>query len=109
VPDPPKQVLGGLIPPVEIGRRRVGIQGRLHAVDTEPDVITLGSPLAGDPLEAGPVRPSQDVRAELATLLDADQSRLGQVYRGLQRALDAGSIAAELQMATSPSTFVWNL
>lgn len=30
------------------------------------------------------------------------------MYRGLQRGLDAGSIAAELEIATSPSTFVWN-
>jgi hypothetical protein len=41
-----------------------------------------------------------------ATLLEEDQSRLGEVYRALQRGRDAGAIAAELEIGTS--SFVWN-
>ncbi len=38
--------------------------------------------------------------------MQADESRLGAVYRGLQRDLTADKIAAELQIETS--NFVWN-
>jgi hypothetical protein len=63
--------------------------------------------LPGDQiLDTGPVQPSADVRAELAAVLVADESRLGEVYRGLQRGLDAASIAAELEIGSS--NFVWN-
>ncbi len=50
----------------------------------------------------GPVRPSDEVRAELVALVAADTSRLGEVYRGLQR----GQIAAGLGVGSS--NFVWN-
>jgi T5orf172 domain len=56
--------------------------------------------------DTGPVQPSADVRAELVALLETDESRLGEVYRGLQRGLDAASIAAELEIGSS--NFVWN-
>lgn len=49
---------------------------------------------------------SDQLRAELERLIDADQSRLGQVYRGLRRGLSADAIAAELGVSTS--NFVWN-
>jgi hypothetical protein len=61
---------------------------------------------AGDPLGGGPVRPDTEVRAELEVVLEADESRLGQVYRASQRGLDARAIAAELGVETSG--FVWN-
>lgn len=54
----------------------------------------------------GPVAPNAQVRTELAALLEADPSRLGEVYRGRQRGLDAESIAEELGVSTS--SFVWN-
>jgi hypothetical protein len=61
---------------------------------------------SGEPLEEGPVRPDDEVRAELAALLEGDQSRLGQVYRASQQGLDRGAIAAELEIETT--SFVWN-
>lgn len=53
-----------------------------------------------------PGRPVPDVRAALERLIRADESRLGEVYRGLQRGLSADAIAAELGVRTS--NFVWN-
>ena len=50
--------------------------------------------------------PAVGVRAELEQVLAADQTRLGEVYRGLQRGLTADEIAAELRVATS--NFVFN-
>ena len=58
------------------------------------------------PEEGGPARPSAEVRTELVALLDVDGSRLGQVYRCLQRGLSADDIASELEVTTS--TFVWS-
>lgn len=58
------------------------------------------------PLDTAPVRPSDEVRAELVALLQVDTSRLGQVYQGLQRGLDANAIAEELEVGSS--NFVWN-
>ena len=75
-------------------------------MDIEPEASARGPLSAGEPLEEGPVRPDDEVRAELEALLEGDQSRLGQVYRALQRGLDAGAIAAELEIGTS--NFVWN-
>ena len=81
-------------------------QDRLPVVDTEPEESARG-PLDEDGLlDEGPVRPDAEVRDELATLLKEDQSRLGEVYRALQQGLDAGAIAAELEIGTS--SFVWN-
>jgi len=57
------------------------------------------------PVELGPIRPSDNVRAELVAFLEQDQSRIGEVYRGLQRKLNADQIAAELEVSTS--SFVW--
>lgn len=54
----------------------------------------------------GPVQPSAEVRAELTAYLDADESRLGEVYRARQRGLDADSVAQELGIGTS--SFVWS-
>lgn len=51
--------------------------------------------------EVGPVRPSAAVREELETFLQTDRSRLGDVYRGLARRLDADQIASELNVSTS--------
>jgi hypothetical protein len=75
-------------------------------VDIEPEGSARWPLDPGEPLEEGPVRPDDEVRDELAALLEEDQSRLGQVYRALQRGLDAGAIAAELEIGTS--SFVWN-
>ena len=50
--------------------------------------------------------PSADVRARLVEFLEADDSRLGQVYRGQQRGLSPEAIAAELGVSTS--RFTWN-
>lgn len=57
-------------------------------------------------LQAGSVEPSDEVRAELVRLLEADESRLGEVYRALQRGLTAREIAAEFEISTP--NFVWN-
>ncbi|MGY1607086.1 MULTISPECIES: GIY-YIG nuclease family protein [unclassified Geodermatophilus] len=46
------------------------------------------------------------MREELSTLLERDESRVGEVYRGLERNLTADQIAAELGVSTS--NFVWN-
>lgn len=81
-------------------------EGRLPVVDTEPGGSNIGPLEVGEPLEEGPTRPNDEVRAELEAFLEDDQSRLGQVYRALQRDLDAGAIAAELEIGTS--SFVWN-
>ncbi|WP_176475404.1 GIY-YIG nuclease family protein [Kocuria sp. WN036] len=55
---------------------------------------------------AGPIRPNETVREELQRLLEADESRLGAVFRGQSRGLTAEQIAAELGVDTS--NFVWN-
>jgi hypothetical protein len=47
-----------------------------------------------------------EVRAELSAILEADGSRVGEVYRGLARSLTADQIATELGVSTS--NFVWN-
>ncbi len=65
----------------------------------------LGEPASPEVAPVGPVRPSDEVRAELAALVGSDASRLGEVYRGLQRGLTADQIAAELGVASS--NFVW--
>ncbi len=54
----------------------------------------------------GPVRPTQEVREEIENSVREDQSRLGEVFRGLERGLSADEIAAELGIPTSG--FVWN-
>lgn len=76
------------------------------ATELEP----TGSPVdaRGEPADRvlGPVRPKEEVQSELAALLDRDESRLGEVYRGLQRGLTADGIAEELEVSTS--NFVWN-
>ena len=56
--------------------------------------------------ELGPVRPSPDVQAEISEFIRNDQTRLGDVFRGLERGLTADEIAAELEVTTSG--FVWN-
>jgi hypothetical protein len=62
---------------------------------------------AGDEdIALGPVRPTPEVRAEILDFIRNDQSRLGEVFRGLDRGLSADEIAAELGVATS--NFVWN-
>lgn len=71
----------------------------------EPGSSDSGWLDAGDPLGEGPVRPEPKVRAELEAVLEADRSRLGQVYRASQRGLDARAIAAELGVRTFG--FVW--
>jgi hypothetical protein len=53
-----------------------------------------------------PSAPSADVRQELVALLEADGSRLGEVYRAQQRALSAAQIAEELGVASRG--FVYN-
>ena len=75
-------------------------------MDDEPMAVDTRASLGSEGLDVGPVRPTDDVRAELVALLEADESRLGQVYRGLQRGLDAAAIAEELGVGTS--NFVWN-
>lgn len=62
-------------------------------------------PVSAPPTQLGAVRPTAQVRAELVAFLERDSSRLGDVYRGLQRALTPDQIAEELEVATS--SFVW--
>jgi hypothetical protein len=61
---------------------------------------------AGVDADFGPIRPPEDVRAELARILESDQSRIGEVYRGLQRGWTAEQIASDL--GVGKSNFVWN-
>lgn len=62
---------------------------------------------ASEPVAAPlPGKPSPEVARQLQERLDNDDSRLGEVYRGLQRNLTAEQIAAELGVGTS--NFVWN-
>ena len=74
-------------------------------MDSEPKMPDADAP-SPETLDSGPIQPSPEIRAELVSLLEADDSRLGEVYRGLQRALDANAIADELGVGTS--NFVWN-
>ena len=74
-------------------------------MDSEPEMHGVDGPSL-ETLDSGPVQPSAEIRAELVSLLEADDSRLGEVYRGLQRGLDASAIADELGVGTS--NFVWN-
>ncbi len=53
-----------------------------------------------------PVGPSDYTREELIDHLNADETRLGQVYRGLEEGLTADQIAKSLGVATP--NFVWN-
>ncbi|MFF0239112.1 GIY-YIG nuclease family protein [Rhodococcus pyridinivorans] len=65
------------------------------------EVLTPAPPRA----ELGPIRPPTEVRSELVAFLEQDASRLGEVYRCLQRGLTADDIASELEVSTSG--FVW--
>jgi hypothetical protein len=49
----------------------------------------------------GPVRSTAETRAEIIEFINTDQSRLGEVFRGVERGLSADEIAAELGVATS--------
>lgn len=60
---------------------------------------------ASDVEELGAIRPSDDVQAEIVRFLEQDDSRLGQVYRLLEKGLSSQEIADELDVATSG--FVW--
>ena len=53
-----------------------------------------------------PETPSESVREELIEFLNEDETRLGQVYRGLEEGLSAEQIAKSLEIATP--NFVWN-
>jgi hypothetical protein len=77
------------------------------AVDVVPETRS-GAALrsAGAEENVVPRLPSDDVKAEVAALLEVDGTRLGQVYRGLERELSPDAIAAELGVASS--SFVWN-
>lgn len=72
-------------------------------------VRATGSQWVGEqsvPDGEGSVEPSHPERREIEEFLSADPSRLGDVYRGLARGLDAEELAAELEVASS--NFVWN-
>ncbi|MBB0994356.1 GIY-YIG nuclease family protein [Dietzia sp. SLG510A3-3B2-2] len=55
--------------------------------------------------ELGAIRPSDDVRNEIVRFLEHDNSRVGQVYRLLEKGLSSQKIAEELDVASSG--FVW--
>jgi hypothetical protein len=73
---------------------------KMTSVNDEPATPSAEASTAAQTLDAGPIQPSDDVRAELVALLEADESRLGEVYRALQRGLTPREIAAELEIAT---------
>jgi len=56
------------------------------------------------PLE--PIEPSAEVRSEILAVINGDQSRLGEIYRMLERGLNANEIQAELGL--QQNRFVWN-
>jgi hypothetical protein len=60
----------------------------------------------GQPPPSPAAEPDPD-RKELKEYLERDETRLGDVYRGLERGLDADQIAEELGVSTS--NFVWNI
>lgn len=80
----------------------------------EPDSPKMADLPAGTPTEVGSasahgvgaVRSTDSVRSELVEFLNKDESRLGEVYRLLERGLSADEIASELKVTTS--SFVWN-
>lgn len=74
--------------------------GQRHVTPTEAPIKLNDEP------QLGPAQPSEEVRAELEAFLDADQTRIGEVFRGLRRGLSADQIAQELGVETS--NFVWN-
>jgi hypothetical protein len=78
--------------------------GTRHTPENASDLVVteVSQP---EPL-VGPVRPTGDVTEELTELVEADETRLGEVYRGLHRNMTADQIAADLGVATS--NFVWN-
>lgn len=55
--------------------------------------------------ELGALRPSEEVRAEIVSFLEQDNSRAGQVYRLQVKGLSPQQIAEELDVASSG--FVW--
>jgi hypothetical protein len=76
-------------------------------VNVEPQTRSATDPRLDDTGEDVGVRQRlPELRAEVAALLDADVTRLGQVYRGLQRGLTPDAIAAELDVASS--NYLWN-
>jgi hypothetical protein len=79
-------------------------------VDDETAILGITATVDLSPedgrLEAGPVKPGDEVRSELRAFLMADESRLGQVYRCLEEGLDAEAIAEKFEVGY-PS-FVWN-
>jgi hypothetical protein len=79
---------------------------KMTSMNDEPATPSAEASTAAQTLDAGPIQPSDDVRAELVALLEADESRLGEVYRALQRGLTPREIAAELEIATP--NFVWS-
>jgi hypothetical protein len=73
-------------------------------MSAEPDPILIEPPPDLEP-QVGPVKPSAEVRAELAQLLERDESRTGEVYRLVAKGLDAESVAKAL--GVDSSSFVW--
>ena len=75
-------------------------------VDSEPEI--RDAEVAQDPeqFEAGSAPPPDEIRDELRALLEANDSRIGQVYRCLEQGLDADAIAEQLGVSTPG--FVWN-
>lgn len=86
-------------------QRSPNVDARGNEVNSDGGVEDSASTLSSARAELGPVRPPADVRVELIAFLEQDASRLGEVYRCLQRGLTADEIASELEVSTSG--FVW--
>lgn len=66
--------------------------GRLRHVDHEAGMADESTV----PEESGPVQPGDAVRTELQAYLQADSSRVGEVYRLLERGLAPDAVAEQL-------------
>lgn len=60
------------------------------------------------PEPEGPVKPDEHVASELRDFLEADRSRLGDIYRGLARGLSAEEISAEIGVDVGNSFWSYN-
>jgi hypothetical protein len=85
----------GILPSAK-PRHVITVKPRLGRVDDEA-VATYATSFPERHLEPGAVTPSDDVRTELRGYLEADSSRVGEVYRLLEGGLGADEIAERLE------------
>jgi hypothetical protein len=85
----------GILPSAK-PRRVITLKAQTWRVEDEA-VATDATSFPERRLEPGVVTPSDDVRTELRGYLEADSSRVGEVYRLLEEGLGADAIAERLE------------